>query len=942
MAITKIWNIPKSKNGNMSSSLYRSLVYIVNPEKTKGGVLVGGINCIPDVGLAYEQMCATKKIFGKELGRQGYHIVLSCPKEEGNPEDMYEMTKEFIQRFLGDRYEALFAVHTDKGHLHSHIVYNSCNMIDGYKYQYSKGDWKNILQPITNELCEKYGLSIMPAEYSKELQKVSRKEYEFVKSIKDSILNDVDYCMSKAENMDEFLWNLEQLGYEVKRGKHIAVRITGMSKFRRLDTLSEALTPENIEITLESMKDKDVTYNNYTNDNYKYMTSWRSDFQKKFYIKIVRLRQIETHRFVSKSAKRYADLKRFHELQAQYIYLTKNNIKSSEELMDRRAAIIDKLETKSNKQQEIYGYNRRLKNDSKHNIENIEANNAKLSDNKQLLETIKTEKKELYKQLELVDSIIAESLYESLLRVTFKDMDQDVADATRPVIPESPWKKEKREEAEEAIRVAEINRRREVERLAEQKRQEAIRKQQEEMKKLEEQRQRDEAEKLAELKRQEEVKMKQEARKQQEEARKKAERERIEKIRQKQLEEERTKSNAYHKWQSKISTNIVSALDLTYGMPYVEEYTDMLTELLNIKKDDKPLEFFMLPIEDYYSFSNRMKEEADREAKHVAEQSEKKKEEVLQRAMEEAENLKKQEFDLKADDMKQIFENAGYNKDTIMYGDEAIMATLVFDEEMGRSEFVDIFMEMLDKMQVRAKYTDMLEKAYAVYRAKDVVEEVINDNAKAMDSDNVAHEAEPATEDDKLLNDMGKQYEESQDIFVEEHETDYKKEDREKVIAEIKNTPATFEEFLKLPPRKQAEILFENKTDTRNIVKLLQEYADSCGYSFEYSGELFDVANSIKEVADSVLLEKEVVPLVKELRLAGVNADNFCKLNPESIASLFAYIGDDYNHMFKVMSEVMRQLGVNADYDDMMDFVVKISGANERNSMRSNSVIRRI
>lgn len=91
MAITKIWNIAKSKDGNLSNSLHCSLLYIVNPVKTDGGVLVGGVNVMPDAELAYEQMCETKQIFGKELGRQGYHVVLSCPVGEGDPQTMYQL-----------------------------------------------------------------------------------------------------------------------------------------------------------------------------------------------------------------------------------------------------------------------------------------------------------------------------------------------------------------------------------------------------------------------------------------------------------------------------------------------------------------------------------------------------------------------------------------------------------------------------------------------------------------------------------------------------------------------------------------------------------------------------------------------------------------------------------------------------------------------------------
>lgn len=140
MAITKIWNIQPSMWGTMASSLRRSLFYIANFAKTENGMLVGGVNCLPDAEAAYEQMVYTKQMEGKELGRQGYHVVIAFPKGECDANTCYQITEEFIHEFLGNRYEALFAVHNDKDHIHSHIIFNSCNMIDGYKYEYKKGD----------------------------------------------------------------------------------------------------------------------------------------------------------------------------------------------------------------------------------------------------------------------------------------------------------------------------------------------------------------------------------------------------------------------------------------------------------------------------------------------------------------------------------------------------------------------------------------------------------------------------------------------------------------------------------------------------------------------------------------------------------------------------------------------------------------------------------
>ncbi|MFR6089991.1 MAG: hypothetical protein ACLUIP_11715 [Anaerobutyricum hallii] len=56
-----------------------------------------------------------------------------------------------------------------------------------------------------------------------------------------------------------FIWNLKEMGYEVKQGKHLAIKAGGMKKFRRLDTLDESLSVEQIEETLAAIQGKDTT-----------------------------------------------------------------------------------------------------------------------------------------------------------------------------------------------------------------------------------------------------------------------------------------------------------------------------------------------------------------------------------------------------------------------------------------------------------------------------------------------------------------------------------------------------------------------------------------------------------------------------------------------------------------------------------------------------------
>lgn len=43
-------------------------------------------------------------------------------------------------------------------------MFNSVSFRDGKKYHYKKGDWERYIQPITNRLCEEYGLSTIELE----------------------------------------------------------------------------------------------------------------------------------------------------------------------------------------------------------------------------------------------------------------------------------------------------------------------------------------------------------------------------------------------------------------------------------------------------------------------------------------------------------------------------------------------------------------------------------------------------------------------------------------------------------------------------------------------------------------------------------------------------------------------------------------------------------
>lgn len=332
MAITKTMHMKASAKGKIDIHLEHVLNYIMQPKKLGKANLVGGVNCLPE--MAYEQMKATKKMFGKTGGRQGYHFVISLKPGEGTPDIMYDIAMRYVEEAFKGEYEAVVAVHKDKEHLHAHIIINSVNMETGYKFQYRDGDWKYKYQPITNKLCEEYGLHITPAEYSEEPKNVVRPQWEYEKDMCALIKKHVNFCAMQAESMPHFLYLLKSLGYEVKDGAHIAVKADGMKRFRRLDTLSENFTKENLDILIKYSEQGRGFYHRTSNVGYIISSHRRlTPIQRRCYTRIYRRYKAEKQPFLYHSAALQKQIKTMQQLQEEYNFLYKYNVKDMDELL---------------------------------------------------------------------------------------------------------------------------------------------------------------------------------------------------------------------------------------------------------------------------------------------------------------------------------------------------------------------------------------------------------------------------------------------------------------------------------------------------------------------------------------------------------------------------------------------------------------------------------
>ena len=407
MAITKILNIMESEGRNPASHLKNALEYIQNPDKTEECVLVGGINCLPDT--AFEQMEETKNIFHKTGKRQGYHVIISfSPEEKVTSEQAMYVLEHFAKDVLGDDYEAVYAVHTDREHMHGHLIWNSVSMTTGKKYNSPKGNWKNHLQLITNKYCDELGLSIMPAEYSRNPKNISRDKWEKEMSMKDIILRDAKMCAYAAGNVEHFKYLMKRLGYVFKKDAWMEVQAPGFRYYHSLAKMDEMFAEDRLRHHVDMPWMAKPYF--YSSDIRGLHRAKLSPYQKRFYAKLYRLRIVEQKRFVVGGAKYTEELKRFHQLQDEYLLLVNNDIKDIVELVNFRNKQEEKIQQIEDRQHEIYreSSSRKRKIKTEAQYKDYQMWHVEVQEE---LDELKQEKKKIKRRIQLADGIVREDLY---------------------------------------------------------------------------------------------------------------------------------------------------------------------------------------------------------------------------------------------------------------------------------------------------------------------------------------------------------------------------------------------------------------------------------------------------------------------------------------------------------------------------------------------------
>ncbi|ANU48463.1 relaxase [Enterocloster clostridioformis] len=242
MAVTKIL----ARNTGLSQAIQ----YVLNGDKTDHQILTAHQNCDP--GREYRQMMDTKREVGKLDGRQCYHIIQSFKPGEVTPELALKIAKEFAAEYLAD-YEVVIGTHVDKGHIHSHLVFNSVNAQTGEKYHVSTQEYYRQIRAISDRLCREHGLSvIMEGTPSKAVSYIEwLRQSKGQPTFRSMLEADLRSAIEDANDLGHFFMLMEHLGYEISHGNWLGFRLRGQERFMIPGRKNPLFTEEGIQVAIQ-------------------------------------------------------------------------------------------------------------------------------------------------------------------------------------------------------------------------------------------------------------------------------------------------------------------------------------------------------------------------------------------------------------------------------------------------------------------------------------------------------------------------------------------------------------------------------------------------------------------------------------------------------------------------------------------------------------------
>ena len=329
LAATRLIALHKNKGKSVAACLKSRTDYAQNPDKTQQGELVSSYECSPLT--VDEEFMLSKRQYELVTGRRqksdviAYQIRQSFKPGEITAEEANKVGYELAMRFTKGKYAFIVATHTDREHIHNHIIYNSTALDSIRKFRDFLLSGLAV-QRLSDLICLEHQLSVIEIKPYRERQK--RTLYPPKERNRDRLCGVIDTVLAeKPKDYEDFLQGLEQQGYEVKRGKYTSVKGARQKRFIRFRTLGAGYSEEELKAVIAGKTE--------------HRPRQTQPFQEPPFQLLVDI-QAKLSEGKSEGYARWAKKYNLKEMSKTLIFLQEHKIGSADELNERTAAATEK------------------------------------------------------------------------------------------------------------------------------------------------------------------------------------------------------------------------------------------------------------------------------------------------------------------------------------------------------------------------------------------------------------------------------------------------------------------------------------------------------------------------------------------------------------------------------------------------------------------------
>ena len=201
------------------------------------------------------------KLYEKNTGRKHkdnsrllYHMRQSFAPGEIDPKTANRIGYELALEYTGGKHAFVVATHTDKSHIHNHVIFCAFNLECDGKFRDSYFNYRDVAR-ISDKLCREYELSVVDMKHGwsdpynewEKKQGITKEDKEPTK--KKQLENVIALCLEKQpKDFNQLLKFLEDYScFAKRRGKNISITTPFSKKPLRLISLSDEFTEEGIK-----------------------------------------------------------------------------------------------------------------------------------------------------------------------------------------------------------------------------------------------------------------------------------------------------------------------------------------------------------------------------------------------------------------------------------------------------------------------------------------------------------------------------------------------------------------------------------------------------------------------------------------------------------------------------------------------------------------------